>query len=1137
MSKSARRAPPPPDAPPPSAAPPSAPPRRRFRWRRWLLGLLVAVVLLRIALAFAVPIVVRSSLESAGLRADWERLSLSLVGGSVEFEGLQLRPKADAEAAAAADAPEAVAPLKLDLVRVNVGMLPLLSLDYRVEDVTLTGLRAVVRLTQDGQLVIAGLPLGGEAAAEPAEPPAPAEPAASPPPLFGLAHLALTDITVEWSDETVQPPVATLVHLDLTGEDLQWGPGAQSGHFDLALSAPGECERLGLAGSFRGDPDDLELEGELQLRDLRDGPLSRYLPPGIRNELRAGQADARIAASWKAAEPGGSSAKLELSGFELKDADTRLLAFDRLSFAAPRLDAGRGDFEIDELLLSGLAGRARVDAGGTLHVVGLALAPGPAELPQGSALDATPPVAGEVGADRAGGEAPAAPAEERNNPPRVTLQRLDLEVAELALVDEQQPGGAPLVVGLRLQNRDPLFLLDAVPESLPPLRLLLTGHVQPVAGDIQVEIEATPWQAPATLVVSLDVGGLRGEGLTELRPALLETLDGSGLREGRLSAALHVEVDARRRGPAHYDWSQGFGVRLQLDDLALRDAPEGQLLVGLKGLELDAPRIDLDGGLVQIRALELDTPQAALRQDAQGISLAGLRLLPAPAAGATGEAGEAGEAREASAVAAEPLAAEPAASPPVAPPGTPPPPGTEVRVDRFAIHGLDLAWRDETTAPTTVFVLNSLELDVRHFTTLAFVEPKAIRFRVDVGAGEIELPRRTKASSSLLAGLASAAALAVVGSEETHEVEMRPAFGELSASGTLRLAPAPTGRVRVGLSSFELLSLAGLSSSSGVQIGDGLLDATLDMRLRGEQGVDVSARLVFSDLSLSEPADGPISTYLNLPAPLDSVLYLLRNERGEQRIAFEVSQPPEGVGGGKLLSSAGQAIGEVVGRAVAAVPARLVTSVTDLTGMTGGEEGPPLPLMALAFAPGSTALPDVSLKDLRNTLTKLLANGDAVLLLEHHLGHADLQRADQLGNPPAEECERRGAELRQQRSELLRRQAECSAEARAMLLVGRVDESESARGRLLEAERELCLTEAALDDVYERLRPGAERFRTQRTRTAALQIGDARLQAVLQALLALGLPGVEGRIELKPARLEPIEGEGGGVVTATLKGG
>src|SRR6185436_9146400 len=253
-----------------------------------------------------------------------------------------------------------------------------------------------------------------------------------------------------------------------------------------------------------------------------------------------------------------------------------------------------------------------------------------------------------------------------------------------------------------------------------------------------------------------------------------------------------------------------------------------------------------------------------------------------------------------------------------------------VRVDRFAIHGLDLTWRDETTTPPTTLVLNALELDVRQFTTLAFVEPKAIRFRLDLGAGDVELPRRTQASSSLLAGLASAAALAVVGSEETHEVELRPAFGELSASGTVRLAPAPTGRVRVGLSGFELLSLAGLSAPSGVQIGDGLLDATVDLRLRGEQGADLSCRLVFTDLSLSEPAGGPISTYLKLPAPLDSVLFLLKNERGEHRIAFQVSAPPEGVGGGRLLTSAGEAIGEVVGNAVAAVPARLVTSVTDL---------------------------------------------------------------------------------------------------------------------------------------------------------------------------------------------------------------
>ena len=1124
MSRKTRPAPPPPDAPPPSSAPPPAPPRRRFRWRRWLIGLLVAVVLLRIALAVALPIVVRTSLEGAGLRADWDRLSLSLVGGSVEFQGLQLRPKADADAAAAADAPEAAAPLKLDLVRVNVGMLPLLKLDYRVEDVTLTGLRAALRLTPDGRFVIAGVPLGGETAAEAEAEAEPAAPSESPPPLVGLAHLALNDIAVEWTDETVQPAVATMVRLDLTGEDLQWGPGAQSGRFDLALSAPGECERLGLAGSLHLDPDDYALEGELQIRDLRDGPLSRYLPPGIRNELRAGQADTKIAASWTAVEPGGNSAQIELSGFELADAGTPLLAFDRLRFDAPRLDAGRGDFEIDELLLSGLAGRARVDAGGTLHVVGLALAPAP-EAPPGDAPAATPAAAGE---------APAAPAEERDNPPRVALQRLDLQVAQLTYVDEQQPGAAPLVVGLRLQNRDALQLLDAVPEALPPLRLLLTGHVLPVAKEIKIEIEAAPWQAPATLAVSLDVGGLRGEGLTELRPALLETLDGSGLRDGRLSAALHAEIDARRRGPARYDWSQGFGARVQLDDLTLRDAPEGAVLAGLKGLELDAPRIDPGGGLVQIRAFELDTPRAALRRDAQGTYLAGLLLRAPPPEPAPSEAGD-GEASASGVAAAEP-AAEPAAEAPAAP-AAGAPAGPEVRVDRFAIHGLDLSWRDETTAPPTAFVLNALELDVRQFTTLTFVEPKSFRFRVDLGAGEVELPRRTPTSSSVLAGLASAAALAVVGSEETHEVEMRPAFIELSASGTLRLAPVPTGRVRVGLSGFELLSLAGMSAPAGVQIGDGLLDATVDLRLRGEQGVDLASRLVFTDLSLSEPAGGPISTYLKLPAPLDSVLFLLRNERGEHRIAFEVSAPPEGVGGGRLMASAGEAIGAVIGRAVAAVPARLLTTVTDLTGVTGGEEGPVPPALALVFAPGSTALPDVSLKDLRNTLTKLRADDDAVLTLEHRLGRADLERADQLGNPPLEECERRGVELRQQRAELLRRQAECSAEARAMLLVGRVDESESARGRLLEAERELCLTEAALDDVYDRLRPGAGRYREQRARAAALQIGDARLHAVLQALLAMGLPGVEGRIEVRPARLEPIEGEGGGTVTATLKGG
>jgi hypothetical protein len=1122
------------DVPRPTPAP--VPPRmpRSGRWRRWLLVAVLVLVALRIALAIALPPVARSALEGAGLRADWDSLSLSLLGGSVEVDGLEVAPAGDAASGGES--------ARLGVARANVSVLRLLGLDVVIDELALSGLRITVHRTAAGELIVSGLPQvaarkepAAEAPAEaPAEPP-PAEDAGdSAPPLIAINHIALTDLVVEWRDDSRKPAVASTLHLDLTADGLQWGPGAEEGRFELVLSSPGELDRLALSGTLRGDPDDLSLVAHLELRGLQDGPLADALPPGITNELRAGQLDATLAASWSAGERGGRAARLELSGFDLREAGGEpLLAFESLRLEAPRLDAETGDCEVKELSLAGLRGRLRFDASGTLHALGLAL--GAAAAQEEPAADTASPATAATAAAPAAPVTPAAAAlPERSRVPLVTLERLDLELAELTIVDERAPGAAPLVLRLRLQNSEPLRLIDAVPEELPPCKLHLAGSVRPLADRVLVDLEVAPWQSPATVLVSVDLGGLRGEGLTELRPDLAATLDGSGLRDGRFTAALRAEIDARRRGPARYDWSQGFGVRVQLDELALRDAPEGQVLMGLKGLELDAPRIDAAGGLVHVRSLDLDTPQLALRRDSRGLHVAGLLLrAPPPAAEATTSSPPA---EPAAPTADAAVAADPAEESDVAP-AEPAAPGTELRVDRFTVHGLALDCRDETTTPPTALVLDTLEVDVRQFSTRAFVEPRSMRFNVLVGAAPIELPRRTQ-SSSLLAGLATAAGEAVMGEEERPPTELRPAFTELTISGTLRLAPTPKGHVRLRLSGFELLSLAGPAAASEVEIGDGLLDTTIDMRLRGEQGVEVDSRLVFTDLSLAEPADGPISTYLKLPAPLDSVLFMLRNERGEHRIAFDVAAPPEGVGGGQLLAASGEAMGAVIGRAFAAVPMRMLTSVTDLAGVTSElDEWHPEPELAVEFAPGSSALPDVTVTALRDALTRLRAHDGAVLELEHRLGAADLERAEQLGNPSPEQCASRGAQLRRQRTELLRRQAECSAEARAMLLVGREDEAEAARARLIEAERQLCLTEVALDDAYDRLRPGAERYRDQRTRAAALQIGEARLQALLRALLALHLPAVAERIELRPPRLEPIQGEGGGVVTATLKGG
>ena len=78
---------------------------------------------------------------------------------------------------------------------------------------------------------------------------------------------------------------------------------------------------------------------------------------------------------------------------------------------------------------------------------------------------------------------------------------------------------------------------------------------------------------------------------------------------------------------------------------------------------------------------------------------------------------------------------------------------------------------------------------------------------------------------------------------------------------------------------------------------------------------------VFTWLSLSEPPGGPISTYLRMPAPLDSMLFLLRNEDAEHRLPMVLHVPTAGLSGAGALSHAiaAYAVRAAAGRATLAL--------------------------------------------------------------------------------------------------------------------------------------------------------------------------------------------------------------------------
>lgn len=970
---------------------------------------------------------------------------------------------------------------------------------------------ADVRLRRDaaGVLAFGGLRLvgapadaTGQASAPSPGPAAPAPPQA-PAASFALDRLELPRLTLHWSDASVAPAVELPVEFTLQVEELVAGADAPPGRFALALRAPGVCEPLGLTGSLALPPDGVALQAELHAAGVRLDPLSAYLPPGVESALQDGRLAARLALSAGPAAAGGRALDLRLSGLDWREAGAPepLAALGALRFHAPRLDASGGVLQVDEVSLSGLALQAERRPDGALAALGLLLRPDPA----GASPAVAPAAAG----------APARPARPAALPVKdLRIERVDLALGPLRWLDASGPQpGAPLVMNARLSAPEPLVVLDRRLDDLPPVRLELRADAAPLVRALEADVFLDASAARPGLRVDLRASGLRGAGLTEVQPALAATLDGSGLSDGALTANLQAELQWPRRGPLDFDVSGGLSGDVVLSGVALRAVPDGEPLLGLQRLAVDIEDLRPGSGALHLSSVELDGMLARLGWAADGLTVGGVRLIPPP----------------------EPPRGGPeAADAPPPPPAPPAPPGPPLRIDLVSASGLDLLVRDETCTPPLLLPLRDLELELRGYSRDVQPAPP-LRLVASLRGGEIELPVRHKASS-LLAGVVGATTRAIGGGGDAVTLERRRVFDEIALQGRVEPGPAPRGWLNLSLSAVELQALAGPAARSGVIIGDGTLDATARLRLRGADGISAETSLTFGSLSLSEPANGPITRWLKLPAPLDTVLFLLKNEDGEQVFATSFEAPAGSLGTGRLARAAVGALGSVIGRAVASSPMRLVGTVTDLAGLTGGEEDlAPEPPLVLGFAAGDPLPPQHAAALLAPLARRLAQDDELAVVVEHAFGGGDAERALVLASPPADDALALAQRLRLLRDERLRARDQLAAEARALHAVGQAAAAADFTARVAAEDRVLGGLEASLDRALALLDSGAERRAPRRARAVALEFGEARLQHVRRLLSLAGGADLVERVELRPVRYQPGPGAEGGTVSLTVK--
>jgi hypothetical protein len=545
-------------------------------------------------------------------------------------------------------------------------------------------------------------------------------------------------------------------------------------------------------------------------------------------------------------------------------------------------------------------------------------------------------------------------------------------------------------------------------------------------------------------------------------------------------------------------------------------------------------------GSVRIKSLELTKPIAQVVREKDGIHACGL-IVKMP----TTQPATAQSAGPASAPSAEP----PVASAP--PPSAPPPatqssaqpavaekPAGEIRIDKFVISGVEMQIEDRSVDPNVIIPITAFDLEARDLSSLATKQDIPIRFVVSANAGKVRLPKKLKGG---MIGAVGDVANLIGGQkvDEKPEFEDRELFAQIAASGRISLYPKPVGWAKANVSGFETAAIGGYAKQSGVDITHGTFDITADVRMKEDGVAEIIANPSFTDLNVSEPANGPIVRYLKLPAPLDTAIGAV--EAADKSITLPINvKIKEKTQGGYSLdgieSTILNSVTSIFAKAIVAMPAKAINVVGDVTGIGKLFEGKPKieEPITLKFPAGAAGLEPAEASALAALAMRMRNEPDLQVAIKHDLGGGDEKLAAIRANPPAADVRAIAASLHRRKLELAQLRSQVAAESKVRLASGAGPDAQATLERLRAIDRDAARTEDALDWSYDMLRPGADRQATNRSRAAGLALARDRLEAIREALADAKIPDLNARLKPASPQFNPAENGDGGTVTITL---
>jgi len=1016
---------------------------------------------------------------------------------------------------------------QIEVERLNLG-----DAGFQVERVTIEQPRVTLAREESGVLACAGLRMlpGQETTSEPTQ----AEPTKWQPAMpVRVGRLEVKEARIQWSDRAVVPTVSQAMAIDLALSGFALGVEAPPATMTATVCAPGMVQQATVSGQVQVTPSKQGADLTLEAAGVNVRSLLSYLPPGAKPALEEGRLHARIAGELTRHPEGGRRARVSVTGLDYGEnsGEEPFLRFDSAELAVERFDPNAQLISIQQVSLQGLEATVERKASGTMSLLGFDIwasepvaggHPSPADEQPSSANSATDvqPATELTAPDGKPGRMNGV-ARKAQRLPLVILDQLSLEARKLTVKDGTRPMATPIVVSdLQIGNTEGIRVLGDEPDANPPIKIDISGQIQPLTKSLLLKLEMSPFAAQPQILAEWDITQIRGSGLTSVVPELRTVVDANGLRNGRFSGTAQLTLRLDRRNVAEFNFSRPLGLDLLCKAATFGNAETDAVLAGVDELRIAVPRLDPKSGSVHVKEIGLVKPRGAISREADGLHLLGM-VLKTMAPGTTADA---------DAVAASPATNVDDAQTRRAEDSSEQGKQLDLRVDQFLVNGVDFRFVDNTVDPPMYFPLKGLDVEVRGFATPGAEAKGPVRFNVVAVAGEVSLLRTERDS-------ASAAEVppedSVQDSPKPSTAENRLLFQEMLATARLTLYPRPEGWVKAGMSGLELVNFEGVAKQKGMTLRDGILDASVDIRFRQDQPLSTRARLVFTDLSLTEPPDGFLAQLLTLPTSLDTVIFILQDAGGSIRLPLSFEIAEEGLSRGQVTRAAVGAAAALIAGAVAGSPFRVAGTIGNVLGGEQ-EEATGAETHVVQFAPAVTTLSADQTAELAEIRERLRRERDLFVTVRHHLGGGDIEQANGLINLSSMETRELLAKLRQERTELQQVRDELAGQTRAAYVAGTRENVIDRTRRLQATETQLGLIERAVDDLLETMRPGSEYAARRRTRDACLAIGKTRLYTLCAFLADAEIPDGAERIALVPPRFTEAGNSAGGSITLTL---